>query len=400
MPFVIMRASKATLPLLTFSTTAMSTFVHSCRTSLVLQHPQCTASYSSTTSGSGQSFTYRLAASFSGKDTYHKSNRDSYTFTTSRPSHKHFDHRKPSSRANSGQDAFFITSVGGTGITAFGIADGVGGWQDSGVDSADFSHGLCHYLGSRAESADPAKAAYLRPGSLLQDAYDDVIRDPHIDAGGSTACVAVAGMNGSVEVANLGDSGFVQLRPGKVHYASEPQTHAFNTPFQLSLVPPEIQAQSQAFGGDMLQDLPDQAEISRHTVKHGDVLVFASDGVWDNLSAADVLDVIGRFMTSFHAWGTNENEAQEVQGEKDPNVRMDLLDGLTRDGGIPTKDRTLQAALAIAVAGEAKMASLDNKRDGPFAREVQRHYPESDWQGGKVDDVSVVVAIVVGVENE
>ena len=350
-------------------------------------------------SGSGQSFTYRLAASFSGKDTYYKPHRDTYTFTTLRPSHKHFNHRKPSSRANSGQDAFFITSVGGTGTTAFGIADGVGGWQDSGVDPADFSHGLCHYMSSRAESTDPAKAADLRPGGLLQDAYEDVVQDPQIHAGGSTACVAVAGTNGSVEVTNLGDSGFVQLRPGKVHYASEPQTHAFNTPFQLSLIPPEIQAQSRAFGGEMLQDLPKHAETSHHTVKHGDVLVFASDGVWDNLSAADVLDVIGRFMTSFHAWGTNENEAQEVQGGKDTNLRTDLLDGLTRDGGVPTKDRTLQAALAIAVAGEAKMASLDKKRDGPFAREVQRHYPNEDWQGGKVDDISVVVAIVVGMGN-
>jgi protein phosphatase PTC7 len=33
--------------------------------------------------------------------------------------------------------------------------------------------------------------------------------------------------------------------------------------------------------------------------------------------------------------------------------------------------------------------------DGPFAKEVQKYYPNEDWRGGKVDDICVVVAIVV-----
>lgn len=272
--------------------------------------------------------------------------------------------------------------------------------MDSGVDPATFSHGLCHYMSSRAESTDPANIASLRPATLLQDAYDDVTRDPNIHAGGSTACLAIARADGQVEVANLGDSGFVHLRPGKVHYVSEPQTHAFNTPYQLSLVPAAMRSQSKAFGGEMLQDEPSDAEVSYHTVTHGDILVLASDGVWDNLSAADVLDIIGRYMTNLHAWRINESDAQEMPNTKDSSLPFSLLDGLTRDGGIPTTERTLQAALAIAVAGEAKIASLDKKRDGPFAREVQRHYPGEDWRGGKVDDISVVVAVVVGVEPE
>ena len=51
--------------------------------------------------------------------------------------------------------------------------------------------------------------------------------------------------------------------------------------------------------------------------------------------------------------------------------------------------------MAAAVAGEAKAASENSKRDGPFAREVQKYYPEEMWRGGKVDDICVVVAVVV-----
>ena len=48
---------------------------------------------------------------------------------------------KPKSqRPASGQDAFFISRIGTSpGEVALGVADGVGGWMDSGVDPADFS---------------------------------------------------------------------------------------------------------------------------------------------------------------------------------------------------------------------------------------------------------------------
>ncbi len=63
-------------------------------------------------------------------------------------------------------------------------------------------------------------------------------RDKSIKAGGSTAVVGLLTPDGVLDVANLGDSGFIHLRLNAVHSASEPQTHAFNTPFQLSIIPP------------------------------------------------------------------------------------------------------------------------------------------------------------------
>jgi protein phosphatase PTC7 len=391
-----MRASRA-LPLFGFSSGVLTASV--CRVSpLISPKDQQCPSYSISSSATTPSpFTYRIAAAFSGKGTSFNPKNDVYTFASDNPTHSAFHYKRKKSRPNSGQDAFFVTSVGGTGNVAFGIADGVGGWTDSGVDPADFAHGLCYYMSSRAAAVQDSKAAYLRPSTLLQEAYDDVAADDFVLAGGSTACIGVARTDGLLEVANLGDSGFVQLRPGRIHYSSEPQVHAFNTPYQLSLIPPAILARSRAFGGEPLHDYPSDAETTNHTVRHGDVLVFASDGVWDNLSPADVLRVVSHQMTGFRGW--IEHDGTEAQkGEKKAEGLLSTasdLNALTQVGGIATKERSLQAALAVAVAGEAKLASLDTKRDGPFAKEVHRHFPGESYHGGKVDDISVVVAIVV-----
>ena len=51
--------------------------------------------------------------------------------------------------------------------------------------------------------------------------------------------------------------------------------------------------------------------------------------------------------------------------------------------------------MALAITKEAKEASLNTKRDGPFAREVQRYYPGENWHGGKADDICTVVAIAI-----
>ena len=188
------------------------------------------------------------------------------------------------------------------------------------------------------------------------------------------------------EVCSLGDSGFIQLRLNAVHHYSNPQTHAFNTPYQLSIIPPKVLARAKIFGGSPLSDYPRDASVTSHQLRHGDVLVFATDGVWDNLSSTDVLQIVSRHMTSFQAWSV---------GEKGIEV-ADAIRGLTLKGGIPKKhEDSLQTLLAVTITGEAKMASMNTKRDGPFAKEVQKFYSHEDYHGGKVDDICVVVAIII-----
>ena len=187
---------------------------------------------------------------------------------------------------------------------------------------------------------------------------------------------------------SLGDSGFLQLRPSAVRYSSNPQTHAFNTPFQLSIVPPRVLQMSKAFGSGPLSDLPSAADVSSHTVNHGDVFVFATDGVWDNLPAEEVLGAVSRQMMDRRAWVDRE-------GSSEVGKRLNRLTSINSESEQGNAETLLQTEIAATIVREAKAASLNQKRDGPFAKEVQKHYPAENFHGGKVDDICVVVAVVV-----
>ena len=220
----------------------------------------------------------------------------------------------------------------------------------------------------------------------MQQGYESICNDRSVKAGGSTACFGIAAPNGTLDMANLGDSGFLQLRLNAVHAYSEPQTHAFNTPFQLSLVPPSVAARMAAFGGAQLSDAPADADVTHHTLRHGDVLVLATDGVLDNLYNQDILSIVNRAMGSSGAWETSSSGEMRV---------ADALEELTlAEAPQPGKTVTLQSMLATKIVRAAKTASMDRNRDGPFAKEVRRYYPQENWHGGKVDDICVVVVIV------
>ncbi|KIW20128.1 hypothetical protein PV08_00703 [Exophiala spinifera] len=294
---------------------------------------------------------------------------------------------KRSQRPDSGQDAYFVARVGqDSHVTAFAVADGVGGWTEHGIDPADFSHGLCSHMVETAQSWNQAER--LGPQQLLQLGYEKVKNDPAIKAGGTTACVAVAEPDGRMRIANLGDSGFLQLRLGTVHQYSNPQTHAFNTPYQMSMTPPEILAQAMIFGGMPLNDEPDKADVADHVLRHGDVLILATDGVWDNLNSQEILSIVSNQMRMFGGWLRSD------QGYTPSPVLPELVD---RSLG-PQKHKlpgTLQSVIAAAIVGEAKTASHSAKRDGPFAKEMKKHFPFDPWHGGKVDDITVLVVIPV-----
>ena len=73
--------------------------------------------------------------------------------------------------------------------------------MESGIDPADFSHGLCERMRVRALAAEERGEERVRPGHLLDKAYKDVSNDSSIVGGGSTACIAVGRDDGILEVA-------------------------------------------------------------------------------------------------------------------------------------------------------------------------------------------------------
>ncbi|KAF6837626.1 5-azacytidine resistance protein azr1 [Colletotrichum plurivorum] len=350
---------------------------------------------SSMSSDTTSKLSFHVAASFNGKDRPYDPSTHIFHFN---PYNRIQQTRNKRLRPDSGHDAFFISRVGDSGAVALGVADGVGGWVDSGVDPADFSHGLCDYMASTAYGHGPVKndsmtkgtgdKESLRARALMQTGYQAICEDNTVIAGGSTACVAVASPDGNLDVANLGDSGFIQLRLNAVHTYSEPQTHAFNTPYQLSIVPPSIAARMAAFGGAKLCDFPADADVTQHSLRHGDIVVFATDGVWDNLFNQDILRIVSHVMTETGAW---------VMGKDGVSV-VDNLKPLTKPSEDaaerpPSKFLTLQSVLAAEITAAAKSASLNRKVDGPFAKGVQRYFPRENWHGGKIDDICVVVLI-------
>ncbi len=171
-----------------------------------------------------------------------------------------------------------------------GIADGVGGWREIGVDPSIFSSNLmkqCKRMVDLEQKAfsDTQNINTKTPLTILSGAYDSLVesKDPKL-VGSSTACLLVFNRDTRrVYAANLGDSGFVVVRNNQVIHRSDEQYHYFNCPFQLSLVPSEMNT------GSWVTDKPEHASISSVQLAEGDFIVTATDGLWDNLSEGQLL---------------------------------------------------------------------------------------------------------------
>ncbi|XP_071874706.1 protein phosphatase PTC7 homolog isoform X3 [Bombus fervidus] len=228
-----------------------------------------------------------------------------------------------------GDDAWFSAKF--KTVEVIGVADGVGGWRHYGIDPGEFSSFLmrtCERLVSMGRFT-PSE-----PAGLL--------------ARSSTACVIVLNKEtSSICAANIGDSGFVVVRKGEVVHRSSEQQHYFNTPFQLSLPPP-------GHSGLVLSDSPESADTSSFGVEDGDVILLATDGVFDNVP--DQLLI---------------TEMRKVQGERDP----------TKIQGV-----------ANSIAWMARSLAFDGAFMSPFAQSAREN--GIDTIGGKPDDITVLLATV------
>jgi protein phosphatase PTC7 len=137
--------------------------------------------------------------------------------------------------------------------------------------------------------------------------------------------------------------------------------------------------------GEPLGDQPRDAALSTQTLQHGDLIIYATDGVWDNLDNGEILRLVVKA----------SREAGVLTKDKLSDRQLALA---TRDGEEMAKDKlghNLQAAIATSIVNAAKVAGLDEQRDGPFARAVQKAYPGERYHGGKPDDVCVIVMVAL-----
>jgi protein phosphatase PTC7 len=259
---------------------------------------------------------------------------------------------------------------------AFGVADGVGGWAEVGVDAGAYARMLMDCARDEAEKAmteaaeataarrrrqkareaggeGAAAAAATTTAATDEDGDDDDDDEPpHLSAqdilerafyrtdvqGSSTACVCV--LNGATLAAsNLGDSGFAVVRGGQTAFQSPQQQHNFNFPYQLG-------------SAESMSDQPQAAMRFEMEVAPGDTVVVGSDGLWDNVFAEEAAAIVSRCRSS----GQPPDEA------------------------------------AATLARYARMRAADAKHHSPFSyAAVAAGYV---YVGGKMDDIAVIVAYV------
>lgn len=132
------------------------------------------------------------------------------------------------------------------------------------------------------------------------------------NAGSATATLCVLN-NKELTALNLGDSGFVLIRfdstTGEPYILtkSKEQTHKFNTPFQLTKLPSEkeiinlrmqnkrreLESLKKALKDKIFfQDQPEQGDIYHMRVRDGDMVILATDGLFDNLFQEEILDIV------------------------------------------------------------------------------------------------------------
>ncbi|XP_023169426.1 protein phosphatase PTC7 homolog isoform X2 [Drosophila hydei] len=243
-----------------------------------------------------------------------------------------------------GEDAWFRTST--SKADALGVADGVGGWRVYGIDPGHFSRFLMRSCERLAHSADFEST---RPEQLLARAYCNLLEQKQPILGSCTACVLTLNReSGILYAANIGDSGLLIIRDGAIVCRSLEQQHHFNTPYQLAVPPP-------GQGLNVLTDGPECAALLEFDMQPGDILILATDGVYDNVSEELLLQVLS------HAAGVT-----------DP-VKLQMY--------------------ANSVALMARSLSFNPNHESPFTQNARRH--NIDAPGGKPDDITVVLASVV-----
>jgi serine/threonine protein phosphatase PrpC len=165
--------------------------------------------------------------------------------------------------------------------------------------------------------------------------------------GATTACIVVL-RDDELRIANLGDSGVLVIRQGDFVFRTEAQQRSFNVPYQLGL--PE-------------RDSPDEAQQFTVKLERGDIVILATDGMFDNLFDEDIADEVAKCIRA------------DARGMADP-VRI-----------------------SRALASRAREVSEDSRyATSPFqSRAVAEGFYYQG--GGKLDDITVIVAVVSDLED-
>jgi protein phosphatase PTC7 len=216
-------------------------------------------------------------------------------------------------------------------VNAMGVADGVGSWRAKGINA-----GLCS-----GELMKECKKLVIAgndsPFLVLEGAESKLSEE-----GSTTALVAIEDFDG-LKIAQLGDSNLVVIRNNYVFFQTTSQQYTHDQPYQMGK------------GG---KESSEDARLYTVPVLVGDKIVLGSDGLWDNLYPSQAAQIIS------------------------------------------SMDINKPSHMAKQLADIAYHNSHDSTLWSPF---TQRAYEAGiitphqflDRLGGKKDDITVVVAVVL-----
>lgn len=301
---------------------------------------------------------------------------------------------EPLDAINGGEDSLFHSRLNHN--LTFGVCDGVGGWNESGIDPSIFSRSLTAYLSAMAQRTFLLhESDEIEPQDTLGQAFAAMRMDSVPAYGSATALAMNLSMaTGMLRSAQLGDSTYVVLRDAKERFVSAEQQHRFNMPYQLTIPPTDdpmakkeedkegapfyrprpvddlskserdelrrqIEADDFADLSAVGFDTPRDARVDSHQLQHNDVVVAATDGLFDNVRVDEIERLTERFQH-----GIKKNSKASP---------LDLFGGL-----------------AYSVAAQAVTNYIQPDLRSPFAERAK--VAGHNFAGGKPDDVTVVLA--------
>ena len=181
-------------------------------------------------------------------------------------------------KTSSGGEDFFCVNK-----KLISIVDGVGGWNEIGINPGIYSHCLCdlieeHFLSDIRKYSN-------NPQRLLCDCVQK-----NENTGSCTSLIITLDeFCPIVNVSYIGDTKYLIFRPYKkksqIHlkliFEAEELCKCFNMPYQVGT------------GGD---DPLTESVRKSHCIKDGDILVCGSDGLFDNLDNAQISRLLNTFI--------------------------------------------------------------------------------------------------------
>jgi len=278
-----------------------------------------------------------------------------------------------------GEDAYFIANEkeGEFESRAAGVADGVGGWVNYGVDPGLISRKLMQYAQLYVKG-NPS-ISRLDNGSLdsttpnfalgtLEFAYRSVTNKnlSGIRAGSTTACIVYVTEGGMLHSANLGDSGFMVLRDDEIVYRSKELQHRFNAPYQIAVCPPER-------GGTCIMNEPKDAALHKMRIKNGDMIILGTDGLFDNMYDEHIVDLV-------------------TKTKKNALPSLPLEPGMSSVAIQQRYNFEIAKTLCLYAKTITQVQNPYNRT--PFGDAYKKETGKTYGSGGKVDDITCVVCTV------